>query len=127
MLMQLDLSDDQKAQVREILPAYRAAREQRQADIEAMRLKMRDLMEADGFDENAVRQAFREMTPLMEDMAVLRVQFMHDVKAVLTPAQIAQIKTRHEQRAGRRGEHRRVREAMLDTWLDTPAASESAR
>ncbi len=58
---------------------------------------------------------------MMEDMAVLRVQFMHDIKAILTPKQTAMVKAKHMNRENRRGEHRRIRESMLDTWLNTPA------
>jgi protein CpxP len=127
MLMQLDLTDAQKARIRDMLPAYRAEKDAREEALQAMRQQMRALMEADRFDENEVRQALREMAPLVEDMAVSRVRFMHDIKAVLTSEQIARIADRHMQRENRRGEHRRVRESMLDTWLSTPAGSASAQ
>ncbi len=127
MLMQLDLTDAQKAQIREILPVYRAEKEARQDSLQTMRAQMRTLMEADRFDENEVRLAFRQMAPLMEDMAVLKVQFMHDIKSVLTPEQIARVKEKHLNRENRRGEHRRVRESMLDTWLSTTAESVSSQ
>ncbi len=127
MLMQLDLSDDQKARIRGMLPAYRAEKDRRQGDLESLRERMRDLMEAERFEEDTVRQTFREMAPLMEDLAVLKVRFMHDVKTVLTPEQIAQVKERHMDREDRRGEHRRIRESMLDTWLSAPAGNESAQ
>ena len=127
MLMQLDLTDAQKAQIREMLPAYRTEKQTRQNALRAMRQKMQGLVAAERYDEDEVRQAFREMAPLMEDMAVLRVQFMHDVKAVLTPEQIARVKEKHTNRENRRGEHRRIRESMLDTWLRMPAESDAAR
>ncbi|MGD9250985.1 MAG: Spy/CpxP family protein refolding chaperone [Desulfobacterales bacterium] len=127
MLMHLDLSDDQKTRIRDMLPAYRAEKGARQDALQAMRAKMRDLMEAERFDENEVRQAFREMAPLMEDMAVLRAQFMHDLKSILTPEQIDRVKEKHMNRESRRGEHRRIRESMLDTWLNTPSASASVQ
>lgn len=127
MLMHLDLTDDQKARVRDMLPAYRAEKDARQEALRSMRDKMWDLMEAERFDENEVRQAFREMAPLMEDMAVSRAQFMHDLKSILTPEQLARVKEKHMNRENRRGEHRRIRESMLDTWLNTPSASASAQ
>jgi Spy/CpxP family protein refolding chaperone len=125
MLMQLDLTEAQKARIRDMLPAYRTAQDDREDALQAMRRQMRALVEADRFDENEVRQAFREMAPLMEDMAVLRMQFIHDIKSVLSPEQIARIKDRHMDRENRRGEHRRTRESMLDTWLSTPAGNAS--
>jgi protein CpxP len=127
MLMQLDLTDAQKAQVRELLPAFRAEKDRRQADRQAMRTRMKALVEAERFDENEVRLAFREMVPVMEDMAVTRVRFMHDVKAILTPAQIAQIEERMAGRENRRGEQRRLRESMMDTWLSMPAGSDTVQ
>ncbi|MGD9098019.1 MAG: Spy/CpxP family protein refolding chaperone [Desulfobacterales bacterium] len=127
MLMQLDLTDAQKSQIREVLPAFRAEKDRRQADHDAMRERMKALMEAERFDEDEVRLAFREMAPLMEDMAVSRLRFMHAVKAVLTPAQIAAVKERFMDRDSRRGEHRRMRESMMDTWLSMPAGSDAAQ
>jgi Spy/CpxP family protein refolding chaperone len=124
--MQLDLTDAQKARVRDMLPAYRAEKDARQEALQAKQQRMRALMEAEPFDENEVRQAFREIAPLMEDMAVLRGQFMHDIKSILTPEQIAAIKDKHLNRDNRRGEHRRMQRSMLDTWLNMPAGSESA-
>jgi protein CpxP len=127
MLMQLDLTDSQKTQIRDMLPAYRAEQEVRRDALRDKRQKMRDLIEAERFDEEAVRQAFRATAPLMEDMAVSRAQFMHDLKAVLTPEQVDRFKAKHMNREKHRDEHRRVREAMLDTWLRTPAESASAQ
>ncbi len=127
MLMQLDLTDAQKTQIRDMLPAYRAEKEARQDSLRDKREKMRDLIEAERFDEEAVRQAFREMAPLMEDMAVSRVQFMHDLKAVLTAEQVERIRKKHMDREEHRGERRRTRDAMLDTWLGTPAESDPAQ
>ncbi len=127
MLMQLDLTDAQKSQIREVLPAFRAEKDRRQADRKAMRERIRTLMEAERFDENEVRLAFREMAPLMEDMAVSRLRFMHEVKAVLTPTQIAAVKERFMERENRHGEHRRIRESMMDTWLSMPAGSDAAQ
>ena len=127
MLMQLDLSDAQKARIRDMLPAYRTAKDARQDSLRAMRQQMRSLVEAERFDEDAVRRAFREMAPLMEDMAVLKAQFMHDLKAMLTAEQIARVKAKHARRENRRDEDRRVRDSMLDTWLSTPAESTSVQ
>lgn len=126
MLMQLDLTDTQKAQIREMLPAYRAEKEGLRDALHAKRQHMQTLMEADRLDEEAVRQTFREMAPLMEDMAVLGGRFRHDIKAVLTPEQVAAVLDRRLNREKRRGEHHRMRASMLDTWLNTPAGITSA-
>ncbi|MBL0716404.1 MAG: Spy/CpxP family protein refolding chaperone [Desulfosarcina sp.] len=127
LLMQLDLTDAQKARILAMLPRYRAEKDARQEELYAMRKRVQALMEADTYNEDEVRQAFREMAPLMEDMAVGRAQFMFDIKSVLTPEQIAFIKDKHANQQRRRGEHRKIRESMLDTWLQTPAGSEPAR
>ena len=126
MLMQLDLTDAQKARIREMLPAYRAEKEGLRDALHAKRQHMQTLMEADRLDEEALRETFREMAPLMEEMAVLRGRFRHDIKAVLTPEQVAAVQDRRLNREKRRGEHHRMRESMLDTWLQMPAGSASA-
>ena len=121
MLMQLDLTNDQKARIRDMLPAYRSEKEDLREALHGKRRQMHTLMEAEPFDEKAVRQAFREMAPLMEDMAVLRGRFRHDIKAVLTPEQVAAIQDRHLGKEDKRREHHRMRESVLDNWLNTPA------
>ena len=125
MLMQLDLTADQKARIREMLPAYRVEKEKLRDALHAKRQDMRTLMEAQSFEEDEVRQKFREMAPLMEDMAVLRGRFRHDINTLLTPEQVAAVEDRHLNREDKRKEHRRMRESMLDTWLNTPAESAS--
>jgi protein CpxP len=121
LLMQLDLSDAQKAELRQQLPQLRAEREALQGQVDALRQRMQALMEAESFDEQAVRQAFREMAPLMEDMAVQRARFLFAVKAVLTPKQIAKVKTRRIDWQARRGVSRDLQAEMLETWLQMPA------
>ncbi len=127
MLTQLDLTAAQKTQLREILPAYRAEKEGLRDALHAKRQQMQTLVEADHLDEAAVRQTFREMAPLMEEMAVLRGRFRHDIKAVLTPEQVAAVQDRRLNREKCRGDHRRMRESMLDIWLNTPAGNTSAQ
>lgn len=122
MLMQLDLSDAQKAALRQQLPRLHAEREAMQGQIDELRQRMLALMEAETFDEQQVRQTFRELTPLMEDMAVQRARFLFAVKAVLTPEQIAKVKARQADWQDRRGERRAFQAEMLETWLQMPAA-----
>ena len=117
----------ERLKARDILPTYRAEREARHDALRAMRQRMHGLVEAERFDENEVRQAIRETAPLMEDMAVLKIQFMHDLKSILTPEQLDRIRERHMNHENRRGEHRRIKESMLDTWLNTSAGSVSAQ
>jgi Spy/CpxP family protein refolding chaperone len=127
MLMHLDLTPEQKTQLREILPAYRAEIEGLRDALHVKRQQMQSLVAADHLDEAAVRQTFREMAPLMEEMAVLRGRLRHDIKAVLTSEQVAAVQDRRLNREKRRGDHRRMRESMLETWLNTPAGSTSAQ
>ena len=124
-LMRLELSEAQKAELRQKLPPLQAEQKALQERMDAMRPRLQSLRQAESFDEQAVRQVFQEMAPLMEDMAVQRARFMFAVKAVLTPEQLAKIEARRAERPGRRGAMRARQAAMWDTWLQMPAAGSS--
>jgi Spy/CpxP family protein refolding chaperone len=122
LLMQLDLSDIQKSEIKALLPSYREERDAYQAELQAMRQQMHVLMEADSFNEDDVRRLFNEMAPIIEEMAVLKAKFMFEIKSVLTAAQISLIKEKHAERKNQFQEHRQMRASFLDIWLQASTA-----
>lgn len=121
MLWELDLSTEQKAAVANLLPAYREEKDALREKMHAARETMHALMTADALDEDGIREASRNMTPIMEDMAVLRARFLFDIKAILSPEQVQRLQERHQGAHHRREKHCRFRQEMMDTWLQMPA------
>ena len=132
MLWELDLYQEQKTAIRELLPAYREEKDALREKMHAALETMHTLMTADALDEDGIRKAARAMAPLMEEKAVLRAHFLFDLKDVLTPEQVMQLQARREGAMERRHHNRRFHEDMMDTWLQMPAdgpakASEDGR
>jgi protein CpxP len=91
VLRKLDLTDQQKQQIKDIVESHRQAMEQaRQARAEA--LKAYGQAVAAG-DESSIRSAATGVGKAMADAAVLRVQVMSEVKAVLTAEQIQKLES----------------------------------
>ncbi len=125
MLWNLDLSTEQKAAVHKLLPAYRTEKEALREKMHAARETMHAFMTADALDEDGIREASRNMAPIMEDMAVLRARFLFDLKDILSPEQVQKLRERHQGATHRREKNRRFRQEMMDTWLQMPAGDAS--
>ena len=99
----LDLSDDQRAQLRKI-------REAREAEFKAAGDKlgtahqgMRALLEADSINEGAIRAKSQEVAAAEADLMILNAKVRQDSMQVLTSEQLAKLK---EQRPARDGQTR---------------------
>jgi Spy/CpxP family protein refolding chaperone len=120
-LMELDLEDDQKAQIVDLIEAHRQGRQWPKGQFREYREKLRGMTMADSFDEKEFLGVFREMTSLMESRALERAKLARDIKGVLTPAQFEQLQEDHEKYGKRRGMHRKGRHGGLDEWLQKGA------
>ena len=117
MLMELDLSADQRAQVADLIRTQRGEREEHRAQVRTTREAFRSAMETTPFNEDNVRAAFQQMVPAMEDGAIQGARFLSAFRQILTDEQLAAIDTRREQGKEKRREHHQLQERMLDTWL----------
>lgn len=117
MLMELNLSADQRARVADLIQTQRAEREDHRAQVEAARKAFRSATEAAPFNEETVRAAFQEMAPIMEEEAIGRARFLAAFKQILTDEQLAAIDSKRAQGNGKNHEHRQFQARMLDTWL----------
>jgi len=86
-LERLDLSDEQRAQVRSVIDAARPEFRKVADAVRVNRKEMRALMRSDEFDERAVRRIADRQGDLVADMIVLRGKLKSQVAAVLTPEQ----------------------------------------
>ncbi len=115
ILRQLELTDEQRASVRQVMESHRA---DLQGLAERMRLahKAQDAaVTAAQFDEQAVRGTSAELAAVMADGAVLHARLHSEVFAVLTPeqqAKAAELKAQREARVDQVRE--RVRERVKE-------------
>ncbi|MBN7796691.1 Spy/CpxP family protein refolding chaperone [Parahaliea mediterranea] len=107
MAEHLDLSDEQQAEVQQIL---RDSREQGEADRErlmALKSSLRD--SADTFDSGEVQAAVDEIGQITSRMTYRMAEAQHKVRAVLNEEQRAQLDAWAQQREERRGKWHRGR------------------
>jgi len=105
----LDLSDAQKARVKEILDSH-------QNDLRTLGTRSMTAHQAldaattaDSFDEAAVRTRSAELAAIDTDMAVMRARVYNEVYQILTPdqqKQLKQLRAEMQQRMQDRGSHR---------------------
>lgn len=90
MLKGLDLTESQQKQIKALTDTFRANQPER-ADMQAQREKLQAFVKADHFDSNAVRALLEQQQTIRLDREVAVLQYMHDVRAVLTAEQKAKL------------------------------------
>ena len=100
---ELDLTDDQKAQLKSIAEShrdeFRAAGEKARAAHDGMQA----LVDADNLDENAIRVKSAEVAAAEADVMILNAKVRKESMAVLTAEQQAKLKELRSQRPRRPG------------------------
>lgn len=102
----LDLTDDQRAQLRKIREArqneFKAAGEK----VHTAREGMRALMEADTINEGAIRAKAAEVAAAEAEIAILNAKVRQESLQVLTSEQQQKLKESREQRGGQMKQRR---------------------
>ena len=101
---ELDLTDEQKAQVTSIVDSHQAEFKAVGEKLHAAREGMQALLEADTLDEAAVRAKSVEVAAAEADAAILGAKVRTQTVQVLTSEQLAKLK---ELQASRNGKQRR--------------------
>jgi Spy/CpxP family protein refolding chaperone len=91
-LLQLDLSDEQKSELLNILNRYKAESETFMEDMMVAGEEMKALRNAQEFNEGQVREAFRKLSSVREELLVLGAKMMEEMKGVLSDEQIKFLK-----------------------------------
>ena len=102
----LDLTDDQKAQVKSIADSHQAEFKAAGEKIGTAREALRTLLQADAIDESAIRAKSVEVANAEADAAILGAKVHAQAKQVLTAEQLAKLK---ELQASRQGGQRKQR------------------
>ena len=112
----LELTDEQRDQIRGILEGQREASRPWHEDMKNLGDELEKAIEAEPFDEEAVRALARQVADIRVELAVARARTGQEVRAVLTPDQretLGEMRAQRQQRResfsgpGGRGFHRR--------------------
>jgi protein CpxP len=115
MLRQLDLSEEQRTQVRQIMDGHRDELRAVGERVRAAHQAQNDAVTAAQFDEQAVRSKAAELAAVEADAAVLQAKLHSEVFAVLTPEQQAKAAELKAQREARMQQFReRARERVKE-------------
>jgi Spy/CpxP family protein refolding chaperone len=97
----LQLSDTQQESVTNIINQYQDQRETLRNSMVEARKNLRVVLQAEHFNEEDTRKAYREAAAVREDMFVLRAKMMVELRAVLTPEQLEILNERKAKRLER--------------------------
>lgn len=97
----LDLTDEQRTSIEQIIDASRAEGEALRVEMHALFEQVRNQVQQEGFDEDRVRIIIENQAPRMVDMMVLRIRTMAEIREQLAPEQQATMQELFESRRGR--------------------------
>ncbi|QIZ78118.1 Spy/CpxP family protein refolding chaperone [Ferrimonas lipolytica] len=108
MLFNLDLTDEQRDQVKALLKAAkqpkdeRPSAEERQAKREAKRAAMQELMNADSFDETAAKAIIAERQQRQTERELQQMKTHYELMQILTQEQRDELAAKQQERMERR-------------------------
>jgi protein CpxP len=115
MAKELQLTQQQKQQVKEIFAKNRPQAEPLMKQMHAERRALRSLVQADTIDEAAIRAQSAKIAAVEADLAVQHAHVAKEIRAILTPEQIAkqnelqaQRDKRMEERTTQRGKRSKL-------------------
>ncbi|HOO73423.1 MAG TPA: Spy/CpxP family protein refolding chaperone [Spirochaetota bacterium] len=84
----LDLSTEQIRRIKNIVEKNTKKEEEYREKIHAVFDAQKNLLEAESFNENAVRAAIRSLNPVEEELKVLHIKQIYEIEGVLSPEQL---------------------------------------
>ena len=100
-LKMLDLTKEQQEQVDKIIDQHQSERQALHEKIDAARKTLQDAVHTDTFDELKIRSASQTLAANMEEIAVLKGKIVSEIRPILTPEQLENMKemrNRHQER-----------------------------
>lgn len=92
MISRLDLTDEQQKQMKQIHLEHAEQTESLREQMETAQGRMNDLVDADEFDEAAIREAAGELAEVQTELFVTRAEMQQEIRGILTPEQYEQLK-----------------------------------
>jgi Spy/CpxP family protein refolding chaperone len=107
MLQQLDLNEGQQNTVQTLLRTHAKERIRLRAEIDSMRVDLRQQLRADAVDLNSVKSALQAIAAKEVDLHMVHFTLLHDIRQVLTPEQQKKFRSLlEESHTHEHGEHR---------------------
>jgi len=103
MISRLDLNDEQQEQMKQIHEQHREETEGLLASMKTAHERLNELMDADTFDEAAIREAAGEVSKIQTELFVSRAKVQQEIRQILTPEQYEQLKQMRERHHGMMG------------------------
>ena len=88
MIAALELTEDQKLQIKEILKVHKPAIQPLRKQFIEERRALRDLIQSESWSEAAIKSQVEKVSTLAAEMAVQRAQVYREVRPILTAEQI---------------------------------------
>ena len=102
-LIELKLTPEQQSQILAILEKYDNQRQSLKGNLREARRNLARVLQAEQPDANEIRNVLRQAAPIREELLVMRVKMMAELKTVLTPEQLQLLEERKSHRfAGRK-------------------------
>ncbi|MBF0476632.1 MAG: Spy/CpxP family protein refolding chaperone [Deltaproteobacteria bacterium] len=118
LLTQLNLTDAQKQAVATILKANQTQSQTLRANLKTAIQNLRTVTNTPNVTEAAVRAAFKLVAAAGEDMVVNRVNVMTQIKAGLTPDQLAQLAQIKQDRLAKMQSRFGTGNPLLTEWIN---------
>ena len=101
--IQLKLTPEQQSQILGIIEKYDNQRQSLKMSLREARRNLARVLQAEQPDENEIKNALHQAAPVREELLVMRVEMMAELKSVLTPEQLQLLEARKSHRfEGRR-------------------------
>ncbi len=125
ILRQLDITDEQKASLREIALKYRDEAAAIREGIPAAKENLMGAIRSEPMEEAAVREAFQEGSAIREELTVLRAKIYAEFYPFLSGEQKETLETAMAGRLAGMAERMKRRQARMDVWLGIDAVAEA--
>ena len=106
LMRDLDLTDEQRTQLRSIAKTSWERSAARRAELESLRKQIETTVIANGFNEAEIRGLIEARSSLLADTMVDVVRAMAEMRSVLTPEQQKRFDERRAESESRRGERK---------------------
>ncbi len=118
LINELNLSDHQKQQIAKILNVYQYDLKSTLDGFLESSATLTDVIQADSYDEHAIRAAHRAAAEHAEELAVLRGKIVRDVRQILSSEQISTAKNFDSRLRATVNAAVKAAEQMVGNWID---------
>jgi protein CpxP len=116
MLKQLDLSEDQRAQVKAVVKNFKNEMKPQRQSVREARIQILQEMLSDQFSESKMRTLIRNVSTLKEELIITQIKMVGEIKNLLTPEQVEKFMELKENRLTKIKERLETRKEGSNSW-----------